>query len=87
MEQLEFTVKNSSFIYKITFSFLERNDERINERISINFANGDKFEYLVGLKYCNIDGENLFNEMISSESVGKFWHKHFKNKIEFKRVS
>ena len=76
----------SKYINSISFSFIENNNKRIQERILIDFKNGSLFEYLFGLNYCGIEGEKFYNEFISSNDIDSFFNKKVFGKIEYKKL-
>lgn len=78
----------STFISKIEYSYIPSNVKR-SEIITVTFCDGSIIEYKPPIQFPPkevFDFENFYNQFINSPSVGKFWHKEIKNRLEWKRI-
>lgn len=81
-------LKDNKFIKSFEYSFFKESEKKISEKLTIDFADGRVVEYslpvMMGL--CQYDMQTMYNQMCECESVGKFWHKHIKDILPYKKI-
>lgn len=81
-----FEPTNSVLIKSICYSWF---GDFNNEKMLIVFKDKSVIEYsspIVLPPEEKFDMEKLYQDFIDSDSVGKFWHKHIKNKLQYKKI-
>lgn len=81
---------NSKLIKYIKYDYLKKDNKKICEKLSVYFNDGSILEYSPPIIFSGkgkiFDMEKLYSDFTKSESVGKFWHKNIKSKLECKKI-
>lgn len=77
----------SSLIKEVAFSYADGEHGRVSEKIVITFQDGAIHEYGKPLSFTtDVSMEMIYLGLKEAESVGKYWHKHIKGKLDYKKI-
>lgn len=82
---VEFT--NSKVVESVEYSYGILDDKKITERLKFKFVGGQIVEYYQYESPSKKSMNKIFIEILTCESIGKYWHKYIKEKLQYKIIS